>query len=108
MSFKIALSETYRAPVEVTLPNEAGEAETSEFTAVFRRCTTTQLTELAEKSPRLVMAEVLAGWDGLVNGDETVVPVTVDTRAALLEIPQALQALNQSFWTSVSTARAKN
>jgi hypothetical protein len=108
MSFKIALTPSYRVKVIVETPNESGRHDKSDFMAEFKRCDIDALEEL-RKDPQLeVLRKVLVGWDGLIGDDNQPVLYNPTTLEALLAIPQAVFALIEAFWGSIAKAKEKN
>ena len=108
MAFKLALSETYKVKVVVETPNEYGKTSKDDFVAEFKRVGMDELEELRKLPQPEVFERVLVGWSGLLDGDNQAVPFSELNRKALLNIPQALAGLMESYWPSVFKAREKN
>jgi hypothetical protein len=108
MAFKLTQKPTFTAVVKVETPNEKGGFDRSDFKAKFKRVTTDELDELRIKPQREVLREVLAGWDGLVDDADQAVDFTSEHVEALLNIPPALAALAEVFWSNIVKAREKN
>jgi hypothetical protein len=106
--FCIALSPTYSHKIKVTIPTEKAIAQSSEFTAIYKRCSSEEIDVLREKPGREVVAEVLVGFVGLVDDNKEPVEFDEVTKAALLSIPQAQHACILGFWESVSGGKQKN
>jgi len=108
MSFKIALSPTYRVNVVVETPKESGGFERNDFTAVFKRVDMKDLEELTKIPQIEIIDRVLIGWIDLLDENDDPVEYNAGHRAALLRIPQAGPALIEAFWNSIYKAREKN
>lgn len=108
MAFKIAKSPTYKSKVTVHTPNDKGGFTKEEFTAVFKRVDLDELDGLRQVPGREVLTQVLVGWDDFLDEENKPVPFDEDTQAALLNQPQAFQALVESFWGSIIKAKEKN
>ena len=108
MAFKIALTPTYLAKVEVNMPKESGGFESSDFWAKFKRVDVAELEALRALPQKEVIGRVLVGWTDLLDEESRPVEYGVSTRAALLLIPQVLEGLVYAFWTSIYKAREKN
>jgi hypothetical protein len=108
MSFKIALTPTYKVKVEVETPNEHGKFDKSHFMAEFKRGSTEELDELRKMDQKEVVEQMLVGWTGLVDAEGNDVPFNPVNRQALFKIPQALRGLIDGFWGSIFKAKEKN
>jgi hypothetical protein len=108
MAFKLAIKETYKVPVKVSLPNDKGTFDTSEFKAEFRNVKSDELTELSKMPQHEVVLSVLAGFSELLDEEGTALDFNEANVAALLAIPQARYALSEAFWGSLYKAKEKN
>jgi hypothetical protein len=108
MAFRIALTPTYQVRVIVDLPAENGGFEQSEFTAVFKRCSSEEIDELRKLSGKEVVKEVLKGWSDLLDKADQEVPFNETNFKTVMAIPQAAAGLAHHFWTSIFKAREKN
>lgn len=108
MAFKIALSPSYRAKVTVEVPTESGRNDKSEFTVEFKRVSMERVDELRKLQQIDVLRDVVIGFSGLIDADNTEVPFNNATLEALLAIPHALFAMADAFWTSIYKAKEKN
>lgn len=108
--FKIALTETYTAPVSVELP---GTKTKQVFEAEFRRLSRDEITRLYSRAGESEIddagfcREVMVGWRGV--SDETgpieFSPAALDT---LLAIYPLAACIVQSFNASLAVAKQKN
>lgn len=108
MTFKIALTPSYKTKVVVETPNEHGKVDKSDFMAEFKRFGLAELDELRKKPQKEVLEEALIGWSGLVDESGQEVAYNPVNRGILLNIPQAFAALLEAFWSSIFKAREKN
>lgn len=107
MAFKITQKPVYTIPVVVHTPKDGGGFDASKFKAKFKRVDMAELEELRGLPQLEVQQRVLIGFDELED-DEGLVEFSDETKAALLNIPQALQALSEAFWGSIFQAKTKN
>lgn len=107
MAFKLALKDTYKVKVKVQTPSDNG-FETSEFTAEFKRVGMNDIKELQDLPQRDVLEKVVVGYSDLLDGDNKPVDFNSLNLGLLLDIPQAQQALAESFWSSLFKAKEKN
>lgn len=108
MPYVIAKTEKFKTPVTVYTPNMQGGHDVSEFFALFKKCDQTEIERLRTLKLKETVAEVLIGWDDFLDEDSRPVEFNVDTKAALLSVPEALLALTQAFWGSIYKAHEKN
>lgn len=109
MAFKLTQKPTFTARVKVDTPNDKGGFDRSEFTATFKRVNMDELDDLRNLPQRDVQRKVLVGWgNDLIDDAGQAVDYNDDTLAALLNIPPALAALTEAFWSSIFKAREKN
>lgn len=108
--FKIALTETYTAPVVVELP---GSKTRNTFDAVFRRLSQPEIDALLERvkegalSDAGFVREVVAGWRGVAdeNGELEFTEANLDR---LLEIFPVAGCIVEGFFASIAGAKQKN
>ena len=119
--FNIALSPTYKWPIDVFVPDEKGNVKKQTFTAVFKRLTTSEVDELQKKSAteeakaegviaanQKFCLEILVGFEDLMDGDQPLDsnPFNIDR---LLEVPTVAEAIILAFTESFqSAAKRKN
>lgn len=108
MTFKIAQSEHYAQKISVGLPDEKGRIARSEFKVTFVRCNNDRLDELRAMIGRDVLKAVVIGWTDLVDDDDQPVPFSDANLDALMQIPQAADALIDGFWSSQRNVQLKN
>ena len=108
MAFKIAQKASYKASVKVFTPNDNNGFDTSEFKAEFKRVGMHELEALKELTQVEVIKSVLIGFTDLVDEDNKPVDFNELNLNALMDIPQALSALSEAFWTSIFKAKEKN
>ena len=108
--FKIALTETYTAPVTVVLP---GSTTKHVFDAEFKRLSQPDVESLmtrvrAGKLPDAELCrEVLVGWNGVADeaGPMSFSPTTLDK---LLRIYSVAGSIVNGFFASLDGAQLKN
>jgi len=79
MPFIRKTTSSYPWPVEVKRPSSenAGEYETFEFTAIFKRLSKSQLTEFQGATDELkALQDILLGWKDVTEEDGTEIPFT--------------------------------
>lgn len=113
MSFKVALTETYAAPVSVLLP---GDKSPYKFEIIFHRKTQDEVELLSSQARTKTITdkqfcrEIVAGWGGKQVLDEDGTPIEYSTMALeeLLCIYPVPASIVESFYASISGARLKN
>ncbi|MGI4856759.1 MAG: hypothetical protein ACRYHA_07510 [Janthinobacterium lividum] len=108
MAFTIAQSEHYSQKISVGLPDEKGRIARSEFKVTFVRCNNDRLDELRTMIGRDVLKAVVIGWSDLVDDHDEPVPFSDANLDALMQIPQAADALIDGFWSSQRNVHLKN
>ena len=108
MAFKLAQKPSYTVPVKVHTPNDKGSFDTSEFKVQFKRTSMEELNALKDTEQVDVMRSVIVGFSDLLDEDDKAVDFNEINLSALLNIPQALQALKLAFWDSIFKAETKN
>lgn len=108
--FKIALSETYTAPVTVELP---GSKSKNVFEAEFLRLSQPDVESLLAKIREGELddagfcREVMVGWKGVsdAEGELDFTPVNLDT---LLAIYPVSRCIVEGFFASLAGSKLKN
>lgn len=108
MAFKIAQKPTYKVKVKVETPNDNNGFDTSEFTAEFKRVGVAELEQLKDEPQIDVIKKVLVGFADLLDDANKPLDYNDLNVQALLDIPQALKALTEAFWSSIFKAKEKN
>lgn len=109
MAFKIALNPSYTTTVKVNTPNDKDGFDTSEFKVKFKRVKLDELNALRQLTNLEAMKKVIVGFSELEGDDGKELDFNEVTLDALLNIPQALQALSEAFWVSLfKETNAKN
>lgn len=108
MAFKLAQKPTFTARVKVETPNQKGGFDRSEFQVVFKRVNMDEVEEYRSMKAVDVLTKTITGWHDLIDDDNKEVDFNDDNLSALLQIPQALTALSESFWTCQFKAKEKN
>lgn len=109
MAFRLAVSETFKAKVRVSMKNDKGQFHRSDFMAEFKRYSTDELEDMQKQmTNRQVVEDALVGWEGVLAEDGSRIDFDETNKAIMIQIPQALHGLIEAFWTSVFEARQKN
>lgn len=108
MAFRLAQKPTFKARVRVTLPNQKGGFDTSEFMAEFKRCTTDELLEYEKDRTSSYLPKVLVGWSEMIGDEDEPVEFSEENLKALLQISNALIGVRTAFWDAVRKAAEKN
>jgi len=126
MGFVLEQSPTFRWPITIREQIDDGRYRTHQFEAVFKRLPQSRLEELAIDFQRLrhtvkndepidriptrdIANEILVGWNGILEPDNTTqVPFTETAKAQLLEVPTVADALVSTYIESIEKAKSKN
>lgn len=110
---KIDRSGTYRWQVPVQMIGDNGESTEGSFTAIFRRIPQSEMDGLVREDGQAAMSDadfvhkVLAGWEGLQDGDEPYL-CTPENMAALMDIHPYRAMIIRAWYASISGAARKN
>lgn len=123
--FVIDLSDSYRWPVAVDVP-EDGRHKVMKFDAEFQRLPQDRINEIhAAMQARLVAMqsgestadliddtaiadEVLTGWSGIQDGEGEDVPYSEAIKARLLNVPAVAASIVIAWGESLRGAKRKN
>jgi hypothetical protein len=126
MGFVLEQSPTFRWPITIREQIDDGRYRTHQFEAFFKRLPQSRLEELAIDFQRLrhtvkndepidriptrdIANEILVGWNGILEPDNTTqVPFTETAKAQLLEVPTVADALVSTYIESIEKAKSKN
>jgi hypothetical protein len=111
--FKIAITETYVAPVTVQIP---GEKSPRKFDLEFLRRSQAEIEALVAKikdgalTDAQLCHEVVVGWPArnITDSEGTDVAFSTDALDRLLGIYPLPSAIVQAYFNSISSAREKN
>lgn len=106
--FRRTLKPTFSAPVVVKIPDDSGKLEANEFTAVFKRVSSSEREDLAALPHAELLRKVLVGWEMKDKDTGEDVPFNKAELDAALEITQFPMATAIAFWESLNGARSKN
>lgn len=114
MAFKINLSNTYKCPVSVEVPNEKGRVDKLNFDVEFHRFSRSQLQELSEdlgkglKDEEMIL-RIAKSWSGVLDEDGKELELDKNNLALVSDaIVQFAPAIIRAFFDSVDTSRTKN
>ncbi|MEY2688238.1 MAG: hypothetical protein RL375_2436 [Pseudomonadota bacterium] len=110
MTIRITVSDRVQYRVRGTINNETGAAEAFDFRVTARRLDPEALqSQLAESSRRIedFLADVIVGWQGVVDAEGTDVPFSPAALSQLLKIP-GLAVLIFKGYVAETAAKEKN
>jgi hypothetical protein len=112
---KIAPIAAFVAPVKLNVPNEAGGFDEVKFKAKFKGLGRQAYKDLmahanaGEDGDRLVVGEVMIGWEGVGNEAGEPLPFTPDNLATLLDAyPGAVNQISGTFVRTLLGAKSGN
>ena len=126
MAFVLKQSDSYTWPVSIKLPANGGKRERQTFDAEFKRLPQSRINEIqrevqlrvsaAERgedsgegiSDHSIAAEILVGWDGIVDGDGEPVPFSNAVKAQLLDVSMMAGSLVAAYFESLVEQKRKN
>ena len=126
MAFVLNQSQSYSWPVSINLPSDGGKREKSSFDALFKRLPQSRINEIQREvqlrvkanekgedtgegiSDQSIAAEILVGWDGIVDGDGEPVPFSNAVKAQLLDVPLMAGSLVAAYFESLVEQKRKN
>jgi hypothetical protein len=101
-----APASAYYWPVKATIPGTSNtDPVTVEFDAQFKRLTKTQVAAIDKAAASDIDAfvrEVMVGWRGVADDNDTPLPFLPENLATLLDIPQLGLAIYGAFYESLS------
>ena len=126
MGFILEQSPTFSWPITIRERQDGGRYRTHTFDAIFKRLPQSRMDEIVLESQRIkswaakdeviselptraIASEILAGWSGIFESDNTTqVPYSEEAKAQLLEIETVADVLVATFIDSAEKAKAKN
>lgn len=123
--FVIDLSESYRWPVPVDVP-EDGRHKTMKFDGEFKRLPQDRVNELYEAmrarlvamqageptdgliDDREIADEVLIGWSGIKDAEGEEVPYSEGMKTKLMNVPRVAASVVTAWGESIQGAKRKN
>jgi hypothetical protein len=126
MGFILEQSPTFSWPITIRERQDGGRYRTHTFDAIFKRLPQSRMDEIvleyqrikswaakdeviSELPTRAIASEILAGWSGIFEADNTTqVPYSEEAKAQLLEIETVADVLVATFIDSAEKAKAKN
>ena len=110
MTIRITVSDRVQYRVRGTINNESGAAEAFDFRVTARRLDPESMqAQLADSSRRIddFLADVIVGWQGVVDAEGTDVPFSPTALAQLLKIPN-IGLLMFKAYAAETAAKEKN
>ena len=126
MGFILEQTPSFSWPITIRETQDGGRYRTHTFEAVFKRLPQSRMDEIAldyqriksyaardevinELPTRAIASEILIGWTGIFEPDNTTqIPYSEDTKAQLLEISTVADVLVTTYIESAEKAKAKN
>lgn len=126
MGLVLQQSPTFTWPITVRETQDGGRYRTHTFEAVFKRLPQSRMDEIQLEYQRIkswaandevisslptreIAAEILAGWSGIFEPDNTTqIPYSEAAKAQLLEIATVADVLVTTYIESTEKAKAKN
>jgi hypothetical protein len=126
MGFVLEQTPTFTWPITIRERVDAGRYRSHSFEAVFKRLPQSRLEQLAidfqqirhavknddliDRIPtREIANEILVGWSGITEPDNTTqIPYSDESKAQLLEIETVAETLVQTYIESIEKAKSKN
>jgi hypothetical protein len=126
MGFILEQSPTFTWPITVRERQDGGRYRTHAFEAVFKRLPQSRMDEITLDYQRIksraakdevidslptraIAAEILVGWSGIFEPDNTTqIPYSEAAKAQLLEIETVADVLVTTYIESAEKAKAKN
>lgn len=126
MGFILEQTPTFRWPIVIRERVDDGRYRTHQFEAVYKRLPQSRVEEIAIEFQRLKVAikndelidgipvrkiadEILVGWSGIFEPDNTTqIPYSETTKAQLLEVETVADVLVQTYIEGIEKAKAKN
>ena len=103
-SFKKAEQPVFKTKVEIPVPNGLGGHDKNSFMAHFKRATSDELKEMAERqlSDADLARDRLVGWDMTDADSGEIVEFSQDRLEAVLQIPPSPKYIAIAFWRAAS------
>lgn len=126
MGFVLEQSPTFSWPITIREPQDGGRYRTHTFEAVFARLPASRSEEMQleiqavkaaaarderidELPIRTFAAEILVGWSGIFEPDNTTqIPYSESAKARLLEVETVADVLVTTYFECIDKAKAKN
>lgn len=113
---KIAPVAAFTAPVKFNVPNESGGFDELVFKARFKglerkayRDLMQRANAVLEEGDRLIVSEVMTGWEGVASAAGEPLPFGPDTLALLLEAyPGAVGNISATFVRTLLGSKSGN
>jgi len=112
--FVISQKQTYTWPIAVEFPIDGGKTDRQTFDGEFRRMSQSRINEIRDRIEKSeitdveLATEVLAGWNGVNDGNGDAVPFSEGARDQLLDVPLVAAAIVMAWLQSLTGAKRKN
>jgi hypothetical protein len=125
MTFRLAVSPSYKVEVTVHFPGEDGKLKKQSFVAIFKRLPQGEIELLRDRiaarakdlrletdpqpiTDRELLDSVLIGWEAVQDEDGNDLPFNEANKNSLLSIHPTQPRLVTAFLNSLTQAREKN
>ena len=126
MGFVLEQTPTFRWPITVRERVDDGRYRSHQFEAVFKRLPQSRLEQVVIEFQRLKVAvkndemiteipiraiadEILVGWSGIFEADNTTqIPYSETAKAQLLDVETVAETLVETYMSGIEKAKAKN
>ena len=126
MGFVLEQTPTFRWPITVRERVDDGRYRSHQFEAVFKRLPQSRLEQVVIEFQRLKVAvkndemiteipiraiadEILVGWTGIFEADNTTqIPYSETAKAQLLDVETVAETLVETYMSGIEKAKAKN
>ena len=110
MAFVRKKVKTFKWPVEVKEPSvdRAGEFDTFEFVALFKRVKLSEIEQMGDDSGLPLLKKVLVGWEGIEDEDGNPVPFSSKELELFADDVDWLKAVLSAYTSTYAEAEAGN
>ena len=110
MAFVRKKVKTFKWPVKVKEPsaNRAGEFDTFEFVALFKRVKLSEIEQMGDDSGLPLLKKVLVGWEGIEDEDGNAVPFSSKELELFADDVDWLKAVLPAYTNTYAEGEAGN
>ena len=110
MAFVRKKVKTFKWPVKVKEPSadRAGEFDTFEFVALFKRVKLSEIEQMGDESGLPLLKKVLVGWEGIEDEDGNPVPFSSKELELFADDVDWLKAVLSAYTNTYAEGEAGN
>ena len=110
MAFVRKTVKTFKWPVKVKEPSadRAGEFDTFEFVALFKRVKLSEIEQMGDDSGLPLLKKVLVGWEGIEDEDGNEVPFSSKELELFADDVDWLKAVLSAYTNTYAEGEAGN